>query len=93
MTEPTETPITVRDHGHILLIGLNRPDKYNAMNLAAIEQLAQAYQHLEDAPHLRVGVVHAHGDHFSAGLDLAEVGPERSQELPTLILMDSGPRK
>ena len=76
MTQPTETPITVREHGHILLIGLNRPDKYNAMNLAAIEQLAQAYQHLEDAPHLRVGVVHAHGDHFSAGLDLAEVGPE-----------------
>ncbi|MDA9017334.1 enoyl-CoA hydratase-related protein, partial [Actinomycetota bacterium] len=76
MSEITETPITVLERGHILLIGLNRPDKYNAMNLVAIEQLAQAYQRLEDTPHLRVGVVHAHGDHFSAGLDLAEVGPE-----------------
>ena len=86
MTEPTETPITVREHGHILLIGLNRPDKYNAMNLAAIEQLAQAYQHLEDAPHLRVGVVHAHGDHFSAGLDLAEVGPEVATHGPGALV-------
>ena len=52
MSETTETPITVLERGHILLIGLNRPDKYNAMNLAAIEQLAQAYQRLEDTPHL-----------------------------------------
>ena len=71
MPETTETPITVQERGHVLLIGLNRPDKYNARNLAAIDQLAQAYQRLEDTPHLRVGVVHAHGDHFSAGLDLS----------------------
>jgi len=76
MSAPAEIPITVQEKEHVLLIGLNRPDKYNAMNLAAIDQLAQAYQLLEDSPHLRVGVVHAHGDHFSAGLDLAEVGPE-----------------
>jgi enoyl-CoA hydratase/carnithine racemase len=82
MSAPAEIPITVQEKEHVLLIGLNRPDKYNAMNLAAIDQLAQAYQLLEDSPHLRVGVVHAHGDHFSAGLDLAEVGPEVARRGP-----------
>ncbi len=85
MSAPIENLITVVEQGHVLLIGLNRPDKCNAMNLAAINQLARAYQILEDAPHLRVGVVHAHGDHFSAGLDLAEVGPEVAKRGPAAL--------
>ncbi len=59
MPTPIESVITVQEQGHVLLIGLNRPDKYNAMNLAAIDQLAKAYQLLEDSPNLRVGVVFA----------------------------------
>jgi enoyl-CoA hydratase len=85
MPAPTENPITVQEHGHVLLIGLNRPEKYNAMNLEAIDQLAEAYQLLEDSTHLRVGVVHAHGNHFSAGLDLAEVGPEVAKRGPDAL--------
>ena len=76
MPTQVESPITVREQGHVLLIGLNRPEKYNAMNLEAIDLLGKAYQLLEDSPHLRVGVVFGHGNHFCAGLDLAEVGPE-----------------
>jgi len=90
MSAPNENLITVVEQGHVLLIGLNRPDKYNAMNLAAIDQLAQAYQILEDSPHLRVGVVHAHGDHFSAGLDLAEVGPEVAKRGPAALSGNTG---
>jgi enoyl-CoA hydratase/carnithine racemase len=55
------------------------------MNLAAIDQLAKAYQLLEDSPNFRVGVVFAHGNHFSAGLDLAEVGAEVSQRGPVAL--------
>lgn len=89
MSSSTEKPVTVQEKGHILLIGLNRPDKYNAMNLAAVGLLAQAYQLLEDSPHLRVGVVHAHGAHFSAGLDLAEVGPEVAKRGPGALAGNS----
>ncbi len=89
MPEPAEKPITVEERGHVLLIGLNRPEKYNAMNLAAIDQLAQAYQLLESSPQLRVGVVYAHGDHFSAGLDLAEVGPEVAKRGPGALSGDA----
>lgn len=74
--------ITVEKRGHVLLIGLNRPDKLNAMNLEAISAFAAAYETLEHDSELRVGVVFAHGDHFSAGLDLAEVGPAVAQQGP-----------
>ena len=85
MPTPAESLITVQEQGHILLIGLNRPEKYNAMNLAAIDQLAKAYQLLEDSPNLRVGVVFSHGDHFCAGLDLAEVSAEIAKRGPMAL--------
>lgn len=62
--------------GHVLLIGLNRPEKYNAFNLALINQLAQAYHRLENDPEVSCGVLYGRGKHFTSGLDLAQVGPE-----------------
>jgi enoyl-CoA hydratase/carnithine racemase len=59
----------------MLLIGLNRPAKRNAFNVAMIDQLAAAYYDLETDGELRCGVLFAHGDHFTGGLDLTEVGP------------------
>lgn len=64
---------TVQDH--LLLIGLNRPEKYNAFTLQMLRELAEAYTRLEDDPELWCGLLYAHGDHFTAGLDLGEVGP------------------
>lgn len=72
----TEKPrITVERDGHVLLIGLNRPEKRNAADLALLAQLSLAYGELERDPQLRVGFVFAHGDHFTAGLDLADIAP------------------
>ena len=59
----------------MFLIGFNRPEKRNAADFALLQQLALAYGELERDPELRVGLVHAVGDHFTAGLDLADVGP------------------
>jgi enoyl-CoA hydratase len=70
-----ETAVTVERRGHVLLMGLNRPQKRNAFNLAMLDQLAAAYHELEDDDELRCGVLFAHGEHFTGGLDLAEVGP------------------
>jgi enoyl-CoA hydratase/carnithine racemase len=77
--------ITTEIRGHVLLIGINRPEKYNAMNLEAIDQLAAAYLTLDSDPNLRVGVLFAHGNHFSAGLDLAEVGPAITKNGPAAL--------
>ena len=74
--------VTVERNGHVLLIGVNRPEKRNAFNLDTIEQFAAAYQRLGTDDDVRVGVVYGHGDHFSAGLDLAEVGPVVAEQGP-----------
>ena len=41
--------------GHVLIIGLNRPDKRNAFNLAMLADLSRAYALLETDDALRVG--------------------------------------
>ena len=76
MTQSSEQPrITVERDGHVLLIGFNRADKRNAADFRLLQELSLAYAELENDPELRVGLVFAHGDHFTAGLDLADVGP------------------
>ncbi|MEO7349375.1 MAG: crotonase/enoyl-CoA hydratase family protein [Terrimesophilobacter sp.] len=67
--------ITVERDGHVLLIGFNRADKRNAADLQLLQELSLAYGVLDRDPELRVGFVFAHGDHFTGGLDLADVGP------------------
>lgn len=68
--------ITTEVSGHLFFIGVNRPDKRNAANRQMLAELASAYGELDRNPELRVGVVFGHGDHFTAGLDLADVGGE-----------------
>jgi hypothetical protein len=82
MTEPTTEAsdpaldtVTLERDGHVLVMGLNRPDKRNAFNLAMLADLSRAYALLESDDTLRVGVLVANGDHFTAGLDLVDVGP------------------
>ncbi|MCV7195621.1 crotonase/enoyl-CoA hydratase family protein [Mycobacterium angelicum] len=70
----TDTVSIERD-GHVLLIGLNRPHKRNSFDRAMLEELSRAYALLESDDSLRVGVLFGHGDHFTAGLDLVDVGP------------------
>ena len=67
--------ITVERDGHVLLIGFNRPEKRNAADLALLQELALAYGRLERDPELRAGFVFANGDHFTGGLDLADIAP------------------
>jgi enoyl-CoA hydratase/carnithine racemase len=67
--------LTIEKRGHLLLIGLNRAAKRNAFDIDMLHGLAAAYTELESDAALRCGVLFAHGDHFTAGLDLAAVAP------------------
>lgn len=71
----TEKRVTVDRDGHLLLIGLDRPEKRNAADIQMLEELSLAYALLDEDPELRCGFVYAHGDHFTGGLDLADVAP------------------
>jgi enoyl-CoA hydratase/carnithine racemase len=72
---PTLDTVTLERDGHVLVMGLNRPEKRNAFNVAMIADLSRAYALLENDDTLRAGVLVAHGDHFTAGLDLVDVAP------------------
>ena len=77
----TDAPrVTVERDGHVLLIGFNRPEKRNAADFQLLRELSLAYGELERDPELRAGFVFAHGDHFTGGLDLADVGPRIGPE-------------
>lgn len=65
----------VERDGAVLRIGLDRAEQRNAADRAMLRELAAAYTRLEREDGLRVGLVYAEGDHFTAGLDLADVGP------------------
>lgn len=56
-------------------IGLNRPGKYNAFNLQMLRELSLAWKAADEDPDAWCMLLYAEGDHFTAGLDLAEVGP------------------
>lgn len=67
MSEPL---ITYQLDGPIASIGLNRPDKRNAINDALIDELRIAV--LRAHEEAAVAVLFGHGNNFCAGLDLAE---------------------
>jgi (methylthio)acryloyl-CoA hydratase len=56
--------------GNVALIGLNRPDKRNAINDPLIDALRTAILRAHDEA--EVAVLHGHGSNFCAGLDLGE---------------------
>ena len=62
--------ISVEQRGRILLMGLDRPEKYNGLTPKMMRELGLAYTRLDEDPDLWVGVLFGHGKHFTAGLDL-----------------------
>lgn len=79
---------TVR--GPLLLIAINRPAKRNGFTPKMFRELGEAYTRLDDDPALRVGVLHAVGEHFTAGLDLPTIAPlmQRGEKAVPLGLVD-----
>ena len=70
MAAETRAFVTYELKGAVAHIGLNRPEKRNAMNDRFVELLADAIACAESEA--RAAVLFGHGDHFCAGLDLAE---------------------
>ncbi len=92
-TTPTAHPdgsIDCEVRGPLLLIGINRPAKRNGFTPKMFRELGEAYTRLDDEPALRVGVLHALGDHFTAGLDLPTIAPlmQRGEKAVPLGLVD-----
>ncbi len=74
--------LTTEIQDHLLVVRLNRPNKLNAFDLTMLRELSQAYTAYEADPALWCLLLLANGDHFTAGLDLAEVGPAVAKGQP-----------
>lgn len=85
MSESTRDPdgqVKLEQRGSLLLIGIDRPEKRNGFTPKIFSELAAAYTRLEEDPTLRVAVLYAEGDHFTAGLDMPKCAPLRKEGKP-----------
>lgn len=79
----TDAPRIRHDkRGALHLIGLDRADKRNAFDRRMLRELAEALTEYEEDAGARAAVLYAEGEHFTGGLDLAEVGPAVRQGKP-----------
>ena len=67
----TEGPLVITRDGDILIVGLDRQAKRNAINDSTIEALDACFSSIPDD--VRAVVIHGIGPNFSAGLDLSEI--------------------
>ncbi|HTF62866.1 MAG TPA: enoyl-CoA hydratase [Edaphobacter sp.] len=77
--------------GGILRIQLNRPEKRNALTLDMYTAIAELLEAAQVKPEIRVVLVHASGEHFSAGNDLQDFldHPPGSGESPQRRMMNA----
>jgi len=64
--------ISAETRGHVLLIGLDRAPKHNAFDLQMYAELGLALGHLQREARLRCGLLFAHGNHFTGGIELPQ---------------------
>jgi enoyl-CoA hydratase len=76
MTQNSSGRVSREKRGQIMLIGLDRASKRNAFDMDMLNDLCLAYGEFERDAEARVAVVFAHGEHFTAGLDLANVAAQ-----------------
>ena len=57
------------EHFHIMTIGINRPDKRNAVNTETAEYLKLAFQDFESDENMYIAVLHGLGDDHDDCID------------------------
>ena len=73
--------IDVDTRGRVRRVGLNRPEKRNALNLATCSALVDAFDQAESDPAIGAILLYGHGTAFCAGMDLQEVLSADREEL------------
>ncbi len=65
----------------VALVRLNRPRQYNALNLAVLQELAQAFAMLDADPDVRAVVLTGSDKAFAAGADIKEMMAKTPAEM------------
>jgi enoyl-CoA hydratase len=73
MTARLELP---KDHPHVALVTLDRPERANALDPTTLRELAAAWQRIAGDPEIRCAVLTGAGDRvFCSGMDMHETIP------------------
>jgi len=72
---PADGRIVTEKRGRVFIIKLDRPKKLNGFSVKMIKELAAAYTAFEQDEDAWVGLLCAEGPHFTAGLQLDQIGP------------------
>lgn len=70
LPEPPPMPVLVEKRGPLTIITINRPERRNAIDLAAARLLEQAIDYFEADPEAQIAILTGAGGTFSAGMDL-----------------------
>ncbi len=62
---------TVSTENHVARVAFNRPDKANALNKVAWEEMQAIFEDLDDTPEVRAIILSGEGKHFCSGIDLS----------------------
>jgi enoyl-CoA hydratase/carnithine racemase len=73
-------PITYSVEGPVALIGINRPEKRNAISQAMLREIRACV--IKAGEEADVGLIYSHNESFSAGLDLRELVETLEQAAP-----------
>ena len=69
------TVVLARRPAGVLLVGIDRPETQNRIDIPTFNAIGQAYYELEQDDELRVAVLYGKGPDFSRGLDVSSWAP------------------
>lgn len=72
IAQESSSHLAVRREGPLLEVTLNRPDRFNALNDALVDELRDLFGNLYWQHDVRVVLLRAEGKNFCAGLDMQE---------------------
>jgi len=76
--------VEVKIDGHVAEVMLNRPDKFNAVDLDMFRALDEVARSIAEEPSVRAVVLHGAGENFCAGLDITAM--QGSENLGAALL-------
>jgi len=83
---PLSDFLTVKREGAVVWLSLNRPEKFNALNIELNEAIFRACQSLD--PEVQIVVLRANGKHFCGGSDLKDLYQVDRKEAERVIQIE-----
>jgi enoyl-CoA hydratase/carnithine racemase len=76
--------LQIQRQGRLLLVGLNRPEKRNALNIQLCRELVRALEAAEQDPEVGAILLTGNGKCFCAGMDLGEISDGNTDEMSSV---------